>query len=143
MIKISRAKPSESQKVREFERKVWGGPYMTGTYDIASFVSFGYVFLAKDQDEIIGAIIAMKTKNDEVYIADWFVHPKYRRTGIGTKLYERLKEDAQGLTIIAYIESKNIASLKGHEKLGFKRYRKTQDPFYIGDDKSWWIMKSK
>lgn len=115
---------------------------MTNAYDIASLVSYGYVFIAKDHNKIIGAIIAMKTINDEIYIADWFVHSKYRRTGIGAKLYEKLKDDTKGLSIIAYVESKNIASLRGHEKLGFKRGKKIQDPFYVGDKKTWWIMKS-
>jgi len=143
MIKIARAKPSECQEVRRFEQFVWKEVCITSPYDIAFFVSYGYVFLAKDNDVIVGAIIAIKTKYDEVKITDWLVDERYRRTGIGSRLYKRLKNDIKGLPIIAYVESKNIASLAGHEKLGFKRIKQVEDPFYLGDKKSWWIMKSE
>lgn len=143
MIKISRAKPSECQKVRQFEQKVWNETYITSPYDIAFFVSYGYVFLAKEKNKIVGAIIAIKTKDDEIKITDWLVDERCRRIGIGTKLYNVLKKDTQGLPIIAYVESKNTASLSGHEKLGFTRVKKIRDPFYMGDKKSWYIMRSE
>ncbi|PIR04350.1 MAG: hypothetical protein COV59_01290 [Candidatus Magasanikbacteria bacterium CG11_big_fil_rev_8_21_14_0_20_39_34] len=142
MIKIVRAKPSECQKVRRFEQMVWDEPCITSPWDIMFFVSYGYVFLAKEKEKIVGAIVAFKTKNDEVKITDWLVAKKYRRTGVGTKLYKRLKKDTKGMPIIAFVESKNTASLEGHKKLGFRCIKEVKDPFYLGEKKIWSIMKN-
>lgn len=141
MIKISKAKPKESQSIRQFEQFVWNETNITSPYDIVSFVTYGYVFLAKSKDKIVGAIVAIKTKDNEIRIIDWIVDESYRHIGIGTKLYEKLRKEAGNLTMIAYVESDNTASIEGHKKLGFKPTKKITDPFFIGDKKNWVIMK--
>ena len=147
MIKISKAKPKESQSIRQFEQLVWNETDITSPYDIVSFVTYGYVFLAedteKDKDKIVGTIVAIKTKDNEIRIVDWIVHEQYRHTGIGTRLYKRLRKEIGNLTMIAYVESDNTASIEGHKKLGFKPTKKVKDPFFIGEKKNWLVMKSK
>lgn len=143
MIKISKAKPEESQLIRQFEQFVWNEPSITSPYDIVSFVTYGYVFLAKDRDKIVGTIVAIKTKDNEIRIIDWIVDEPYRHIGIGTKLYKRLRKEIGKLTMIAYVESDNTASIEGHKKLGFKPTKQITDPFLIGDKKDWIVMKSK
>jgi len=142
MIKISKAKPKESQSIRQFEQFVWDEECITSKYDIVSFVTYGYVFLAKDKDKIVGTIVAIKTKDNEVRILDWIVHEKYRHMGIGTRLYKRLKKEIGKLTMIAYVESDNKASIEGHKKLGFKCTKEITDPFFIGDKKNWFKLKN-
>lgn len=143
MLKILPAKPNESQLIRRFEQSVWNDPGITSRYDIVSFVTYGYVFLAKENNKIIGAIIAIKTKRDEIRILDWLVHKNYRHLGIGTKLYNKLRQTVAGHAIIAYVESGNAASLAGHKKLGFKPVKKVTDPFYLGDKTTWLVMRAK
>ena len=141
MIKITTAKPNESQQIRRFEQLVWHETCITSPYDIVTFVTYGYVFLAKENNKIVGAIIAIKTKKDEIRIIDWLVEKNHRHRGIGTKLYHKLRRAVGGLAIIAYVESRNTASLAGHKKLGFKRIKKVADPFYLSENTTWWVMK--
>ncbi|MCB9798264.1 GNAT family N-acetyltransferase [Candidatus Nomurabacteria bacterium] len=143
MITISKAKPSECQKVRHLEQKVWKEPGVTSQYDIAFFVSFGYVFVAKDKDKIVGAIVAIKTKDNEIKITDWVIDKKYRRMGIGSRLYAKLKKEAKELPLLAYVEASNEPSIHGHQKLGFKKVKKMKDPFYLGTTGDWWMLRCK
>ena len=141
MIKIVKAKPEESNEIRDFEDTLWEEKHVTSRYDMVSFVTFGYVFLAKDEGKIIGAIIAMKTKNDEIRVTDWIVDEKYRRLGIGTKLYKKLFKETDGLNVITYIKTDNIPSLESHKKLGFKKVKKVRDPYLSGKEKYYWLVK--
>jgi L-amino acid N-acyltransferase YncA len=132
MIRICKAKINESQKIRKLEEKVWKEKNVTDKYDIANFVRFGYVFVAKEKNKIIGAIIAMKTKVDKIYVGDWVVDKRYRRKGIGTMLYKALIRKVEGKTLIAFVEPNNTKSLKAHSRLGFRIIRKIEDTYNLG-----------
>lgn len=142
MVIVSKARPKDCQRIRQFEQRVWKDPGVTSPYDAAFFVRFGYAFIAKDVDKIVGVIIALKTKGDEVKIADWLVDEKYRRRGIGEKLYIALRKNIAHLPIVAFINTTNKASLSAHQKFGFKKIKKLTDPFYLGDKSSWWLVKN-
>lgn len=155
MIRITKAKPGECQLVRQFEEKIWQEKCVTSQYDAAIYVRFGYVFIAKDKGKIVGAIIALRTKDNEVKITDWIVDKEYRRKGIGGQLYQKLEKEVadsesniragrkQGSRMIACVKATNIASLEGHKKFGFKKIKKMIDPFCLGDKKTWWLMATK
>lgn len=142
MIRISQARPPECQKLRDFETLTWKES-VTSVYDIAFYVYFGYCFLAKDGDKMVGLIMAMKTRENKVKIVDWLVNPAYRNRGIGTRLYKRLKKEVSPLPIIAFVNCNNAVSLGRHLKLGFKKIRKIKDPFYLKDGSEWWHMEHK
>lgn len=141
MITISRAKISESQKVRRLEQTVWKSNIITSQYDAAFFVHYGHVFVAKDKNKIVGAIVAIKTKGNEIKIIDWVVAELYRRHGVGLRLYQALKKAAGKLPLIAWVKTTNHPSLEAHRKLGFKKTKKLVDPFALGNKGVYWIMK--
>ncbi|MBI2444694.1 MAG: GNAT family N-acetyltransferase [Candidatus Magasanikbacteria bacterium] len=141
MITLARAKPKESQAIRRLEQRVWRASNITSPYDIAFYVRFGYAWIARDAQRLIGAIVALKTRNDEVKIVDWVVEPKYRRRGIGERLYRALERASRGLPIIALVKETNRPSLRAHQKLGFKPVRAIRDPFALGSKKRWWLMR--
>ena len=143
MITITQAKPSECQKIRKFEQAVWKEKGITSAYDSAFFAWFGYVYVAKDKGKIVGVIIAIKTRDNQVKVVDWLVKEKYRRQGIGLRLYKKLLTAAAGLTVVAFVDSSNIASLEAHQALGFKKMKKIKDPFYLGSKQVWWVMERK
>jgi len=155
-IRIVRAKIRDSQEIRALEQKVWNekdvagkyvagkyvaGKYVAGKYDIATTIRFGYCFVAKDRDKIIGAVIAIKTNDDKVYIQDWFVKWEYRGKGIGKRLYLRLIETAKDLPVITFVHPKFKASLNVHKSIGFKIAGKVKDVYGLGDKDYRFLMQ--
>jgi L-amino acid N-acyltransferase YncA len=122
IIKISRAKVVEAQKIRRLEDKVWGEE-VVNKYDEPMFVRFDWCFVAKDKEKIVGAIIAYLTRNNEIFVSDWVVAKSYRHEDIGLRLYEKLIKDTKGRNIISLIDPGNKASLAAHKELGFKIVR--------------------
>ncbi|MEN9338630.1 MAG: Acetyltransferase family, partial [Candidatus Parcubacteria bacterium] len=116
-IKIVRAKISDAQEIRELETKVWKEE-VTNNYDIPMFVRFGYVFIAKEREKKIGAIISYKTNKNEVYISDLVVDPKYRRQGIARQLRERLFKEVKGMNVVSFLDPKNIPTIELNKKMG-------------------------
>jgi N-acetylglutamate synthase-like GNAT family acetyltransferase len=119
IIKISRAKVIDAQKIRRLEDKVWGEE-VVNKYDEPMFVRFDWCFVAKDKQKIVGAIIAYLTRNSEVFVSDWVVDKPYRGGDIGLSLYKKLIKETRGKNIITLIDPKNKPSLVAHKELGFK-----------------------
>ncbi len=141
MITISKAKLKDCQKIRKLEQKVWEEQNITSPYDTAICVRYGYVFVAKEIDKIIGAIIAIKTRDNEIKIVDWIVDKKYKNKSIGLKLYKKLIQHVSNIPIIAFVNSKNKISINKHKKLGFKMIKKIKDPYVLGEKDYWFLMK--
>ncbi len=138
MIRICKPRFSEAQKIRLLEMRVYGHE-VTNRYDMPMTVRHGYSYIAKDEHgKLVGAILALPTKDGQILVYDWVVDRRYRRKKIGCALYERLLREVKGKPVIAYIKSKNKASLNGHLKLGFRKYKLVRDPFNLG--KGEWIL---
>ena len=126
-IKIRKAKIEDSQEIRNLETKVWGEE-CTNKYDIPMYIRFGYVYIAKEKDKIVGAICGYKTKNNKIYVCDWFVDKKYRNKKIGIKLYKRLISTVK-LPIITFLDPKRIPTMNAHKNLGFKVVKKVKNAY--------------
>lgn len=131
-ITISRAKISDSQIVRKLEERVWSEE-VVNKYDAPMLVRFGYVYVAKHNKNMIGAIIAYQTKDDEIYVCDWVIDKEYRGKKIGQKLYEHLIGEVGKKPIVSFIDPKNIPSLEAHLKLGFKIVKKIKNPYALNE----------
>ncbi len=141
MITISKAKVKESQKIRKLEQKIWKEQNITSVYEAATFVENGHTFIAKDAGKIIGAIIAINTSDNKIRVVDWVVDEKYRGLSIGERLYKRLIKAINNTPIVTLIDTKNKASINGHKKLGFKIIKKIKDPYSLGRNEYWFLMK--
>lgn len=53
-------------------------------------VSYLWTYKATINDKIVGGIIAMPTRTGDWYINSLFVHPRYRKHGIATKLLKKI-----------------------------------------------------
>jgi len=130
IIKISRAKVIEAQAIRKLESKVWGEE-VTNKYDEPMFIRFGWCFVAKDKQKIVGAIVAFLTRDNEVFVSDWVIDELYRHQDIGLHLYQRLIKEVKGRNIISLINPKNKASLLAHKELGFKVVKTIKDAYAL------------
>ncbi len=130
MVAISQAKIEEAQEIRKLETRVWGEE-VVNRYDIPMFVRFGYVFVAKEKNKIIGAICSYFTKDGELYVCDWVVDNKYQGRGVGINLYREFINNTKGKTLITFINSKNLRSLETHKKLGFQIAEEVDNPYRI------------
>ena len=117
------------------------GSRVTSIYDMASTVRFGYVFVAKNKDKIVGAIIGSKTSKNECYIEDFLVDKKYQGQGIGTKIYKKLFSEVGTLPIIAFVSPKYKTSLHIHKNLGFKILKKIKDPYAQGKNEYRYLLR--
>jgi hypothetical protein len=130
-IRILKAKISDAQQIRTLETSVWGEE-CTNKYDIPMYIRFGYVYVAKEGDKIIGAICSYKTRDGKIYVCDWFVDKKYRGKSIGIRLYEKLIDNTN-LPIVTFLDPARIPTLKAHEKLGFKVWKKIKNAYGIDE----------
>ncbi len=133
-ITLTKAKIGDVRDILRLEDKVWGERGVSSKYDLGVLIRFGYLFVAKDGRRIIGAIMGMKTKNNEIYVNDWFVEHSYRGKGVGKKLYARLIKAANGQPIVTMLHPNSKESIKAHKEFGFKIIRKIKDPYGIGDN---------
>jgi ribosomal protein S18 acetylase RimI-like enzyme len=134
-ITITKALVSESQQIRKLEETVWGEE-VTNKYDFPMFVRFGYVYVAKLDKKIVGAIVGYRTKKNEVYVCDLVVDRKYQRMGIGEKLYKKLLYATKGMDIVSFLDPDLGPTLRLHQKLGAKIVTQIRDPYNLLHDKS-------
>lgn len=146
-IKILRAKPSDTLEIMDLERRVWKNAFnlqdVAGKYDLGSFIRMGLVFIAKDKNKIIGAIISFGTAKGDMFLADWVVDAKYRNLGIGTKLYKKLVSNIKDHSLITFVESRYKESIKAHKKIGFKIQKRIKDIYGIGEKQNYYIFVKK
>ncbi len=131
-IKITKAKISDAQAIRKLEHKVWKEE-VVNKYDIPMFVRFGYVFIAKCENNIVGAIVSYKTNKDEVYICDLVVDPKYRNLKIGEKLRIKLFKEVKGMNVVSFLDPKNTPIINLNKKMGAKIVAKIKDVYGLED----------
>ncbi len=141
MINISQAKVFENSAIRKLEQQVWKGKDISGNYKNLDLIKFDYVFVAKEKNKIIGAILAMKTVKDEIYVEDVIIHPKWQHQCIEKKLYETLLAACGNVSVITSVDITNDASIKLHKELGFKGVKKIKNPFVIDMKEESFLMR--
>ncbi len=141
MITITKAVKSDSKSIIKLEERVWEEKNITSIYDIPVFIKYGYTFVARDGNKTIGVIMAIKTKEDNIFVMDWIVDKKYRRKKIGERLYKKLITNIKNNAILSLVDENNIVSINAHKKLGFKIIKKLKDPYYLGNNEYVYLMK--
>ncbi len=99
MIRVHKAKIQDCFHIVELEKKVRHEKNVGNVYENSAFIKYGFVFVAKDESKIVGAIISFIGKNNSIYVSDLVVDPHYRGLGIGESLYKRLIKKTKGSTI--------------------------------------------
>lgn len=127
-MKIQQATIADCPQIVELEKRVRDDDYVSNIYECAAFINYGYVFVAKEREEIIGAIIGFIGKNNIVFVTDLVVDPEYRGQGIGKDLYQKLIESNEntihGLVAPEYKESNDL-----HKRLWFTKIEEIKKPY--------------
>jgi putative acetyltransferase len=98
----------------------------------------GCIFLAMDQDKVIGTAGLWKERADEYELVKMAVDPAYRGQGISKLLLDRCLAAAKLLKankIILYSNSQLQTALKLYEKYGFRHVDATGGHFLLADVK--------
>lgn len=66
---------------------------------------------------------------DNKPFTDVSIDPKYRGRGLLIEFYRLLAKELNLSQLWAYINNDNIASIKAHEKIGFKKAKKVYNKF--------------
>ena len=93
------------------------------------FIYFGYVYVAKIADNLVGAIVSYRTNKNEVYVCDLVVHPKYQGMKIGEKLYRKLLQTVRGTNVVSFLDPGLVPTFNLHKKLGGKVVAKVFNPY--------------
>lgn len=143
MIHISQAKTHDLFGIRKLEQSVLKSKDPSKRYENRLFTDFAYVFVAKEKNKVVGAILAMKTAKDEMYVENILIAPKFQHQGLEKRLYETLFAECGNLPILALVHTDNEASIKLHKQLGFKGVKKIADPFGTQEKTSSFLMRKE
>ncbi len=141
MIRIQRAGVKDFLKIAELDRAAWGQNRNSefipdGEHAWRLWVEHGLVYAAKEDEKIIGAILAFPCLSEEFCIHKVFVKPGCRKMKIGTRLFIRLLSDLdqRGVPSFLTVDPLNKSALALYMKWGFTErtfvkgfYRKNED----------------
>lgn len=86
------------------------------------WVDDAFVFVARDGDMVVGAIVALPSRRGPLFVHKVMVDAAYRRRGIGSRLFELLLEhiDATvGAACYLTVDPSREAEVRRYERLGF------------------------
>ena len=98
----------------------------------------GCLFLAMDDDKVIGSAGLLKESESEFELVKMSVDPDYRGQGIGKQLLECCLAEAKmrgGVKIFLFSNSQLQTAIKMYEKFGFNHVAVTGTPLLTADVK--------
>jgi ribosomal protein S18 acetylase RimI-like enzyme len=135
-ITISRATRVDAEPIRALEQRVWAERDVTGRYEVGPIIRFGRAFVAKRAGRVIGAILASPTLDGSLHVSDWVVDKRWRRRGIGRKLYDALLRAEPTRRLVTIVGRSQRPSLRAHRTLGFRCVASIRDPYGLGERRS-------
>lgn len=125
-VKIRKATPFDHEKVVSVMPEWWGGRDLSSSVLKVFFIHFDdTTYIAEIDDAFVGFLIGFMSQSDKKvgYIHFAGVHPQFRRSCIGRRLYENFYAacKANGRSIVKSCTSPvNKLSIKFHQKMGFE-----------------------
>lgn len=145
MIKYEKATVSDFLAIAELDREAWKlnrSPEFIpdGEHVWRVWVEHALVFLAKENNVVIGAILAFPCISEKWCVHKVFIRQDKRGLGIGTKLFDELLReiDKIGADCFLTVDPINSNAIKLYEKWGFTErefvkgyYRPNEDRFVL------------
>jgi phosphinothricin acetyltransferase len=141
MIRVHKAKPGDFLEIARLDRRAWKGnpdsKYIPdGEHAWRLWAEHALVYCARQEEKMVGAILAFPCLSGDYCIHKVFVAPLLRREKIGTRLFEKLLRelDRRGGGSFLTVDPRNESALALYTKWGFTDrtfvksfYRKRED----------------
>jgi ribosomal protein S18 acetylase RimI-like enzyme len=86
------------------------------------WIAGAYVYVARDGEQVVGAIVAFPTRQGTLFVHKVMVDERYRRRGIGSRLFDLLLEEIDAsvhAACVLTVDPAHEASVKRYERIGF------------------------
>lgn len=95
-------------------------------------IHHSHFFIAEKHDEIVGfANFSQLDQDGHVELGALYLHPKNKRQGIGTALFETgLERIGDVMSVLVHVEKDNTSAQAFYEKLGFSYVKEFSELFY-------------
>ena len=123
---IRNTSPNDHEHVLSVMPTWWNGRDLTSMIPKVFFIHFcDTSFIIEDEEKLIGFLVGFMSQTDENvgYIHFVGVHPEYRKSGIGRKLYQQFFKlcELKNRSIIKSCTSPiNKLSIDFHQRMGFE-----------------------
>lgn len=117
------------------EARCFGMRYSSNSlYYWRPILDYCWAYKAARDDEILGGVIAMPTRQGKVYINSLFVHPRMRGLGIGSQLLGTvLGLPAIGFVLDVKVDKRRLIEM--YQRHGFKIIRNETNYYLDGSDR--------
>lgn len=141
-VKIEKAKTSDFLNIAGLDRQVWPDKKIAdGEHLWRHFVEDGLVFVARIENNIVGAVVCFNTYQNFSWLHKLFVERQNRQQGIATALMQKVLTyaDASRLTLKLTVSPENRQAIELYRKYNFKEQKIVED--YYGNSQSRIVMK--
>jgi len=97
-------------------------------------LDYCWAYKAIRDDEILGGVIAMPTRQGKIYVNSLFVHPRMRGLGIGSQLLETVLA-LPAIGFILDVKANKGRLIDMYRRRGFKITRNEMDYYLDGSDR--------
>jgi ribosomal protein S18 acetylase RimI-like enzyme len=126
---------SDAVPLLRLEARCFGMRYSSNSlYYWRPILDYCWAYKATRDDEILGGVIAMPTRQGKVYINSLFVHPRVRGLGIGSQLLETVL-GLQAIGFILDVKASKGGLIEMYQRHGFKITREERDYYLDGSDR--------
>lgn len=98
-------------------------------------VEYLWSYKAEVDGLVIGGIIAMQTRSGDWYVNSLFVHPRYRRHGVATRLLSRVIQLAGERKVLLDVKTDKRLLLRFYGSFGFEIKERRRNYYGDGTDR--------
>jgi ribosomal-protein-alanine N-acetyltransferase len=130
-VRITRADVLDAEEFLRLEAKCFGMRFSLNTlYYWRPIIDYGWALKAVHRRRIVGGLLAMLTRNEQIYINSIFVDPNFRRRGIGTKLLSKILRLGKGRGFVLDVKAEKAYLHEFYRRHRFLEER-VHDNYYL------------
>jgi phosphinothricin acetyltransferase len=140
LTSFEKARPADFRAIAEIDRNAWkhsrNGEFIPdGEHVWRLWIEHALVFVARQAEDVTGAVIAFPCISGVFCAHKVFVHESSRHAGIGTRLFEVLLDELDKLQVDCFltVDPVNEALINLYTRLGFTE-KQFIEGFYRSDE---------
>ena len=132
-VRILQADAEDAEEFLKLEAACFEMEFSLNTlYYWRPIIDYCWAFKAISRRRIIGGAIAMPTRDGKIYINSLFVHSRFRKGGIGTRLLSRILRLRPCLGFVLDVKSERSFLHEFYRGHGFENTRRVQNYYLDG-----------